>query len=91
MKRCPLCQATGISTYYCVRYPVTSSHPIKLTRPQSRECQKLDWNIHRSVSHGEYSSIKKPQNREVTKISQKELRTWAEFHTFIVVRRLGPR
>jgi len=64
---------------------------IKLTRPQSKECQKRDWNVHRSISHGDFSSAEVSQDRGSTKMNQKALRKWAEFHTLIIVRRLGSR
>ena len=63
----------------------------KLTRSQSKECQKLDWNVHRGISHSDPSRSEAPQDRDVMKVDQKELRKWAAFHNMIVVRRFGTR
>src|SRR5882757_9811818 len=63
----------------------------KLTRPQSKECQKLDWNLHRGISHDDNSPANESRDRDVTKMNQKELRKWAAFHNMIIVRRLGTR
>lgn len=63
--------------------------PIKLTRSQSKECQKLDWNVHRGINHGDYSPVGGSRNPEVTKMSQKELQKWAVLHGSIIVRRLA--
>ena len=60
--------------------------PFKLTRSQSKECQKLDWNVHRGISHSEPAPSQAPQDRGVMKMDQKELRKWAAFHNMIVVR-----
>ena len=62
-----------------------------LTRSQSKECQKLDWNVHRGISHSEHRASEAPQDRDVMKIDQKELRKWAALHNIIVVRRFGTR
>lgn len=66
-----------------------------LTRPQSKECQKLDWSLHRGISHGPTSVPQDPayvpQDPRLTKMSQKELRKWLALHSMIIVRRLGTR